>query len=141
MLTVADIMTQPVVTLSPSQSLKDAHDITRERGIRHLPVVDDSNTLVGIVTQKSMIARVMHLLQLYGHEALPEHEASTRVTEVAVVDYQTVNANQPLTEVASFFLKNKHGCLPVVDEDNHVVGMLTSSDFVKLAADLLAKQG
>ena len=134
---VRDIMSVNLTTLSPLASLKDAHDITKAQGIRHLPVVNQDNELLGIVTQKAMIARVIHLLNLYGGKTLPEQERSTNVMEIAVVDYQTVGPDDGLDSVAHYFLSNKHGCLAVVDQRDKLIGMLTSTDFVKLAVSLL----
>ena len=68
MLTVADIMTCPVMQLHEGNTLHDAHYITRHRGIRHLPVVNkDTQKIIGVVTQKSLIAKVMSLMVLYGN--------------------------------------------------------------------------
>ncbi|WP_100643292.1 HPP family protein [Alteromonas facilis] len=139
-LTVADVMTTPVFSLSPDTTLHHAHSVTREKGIRHLPIVDPkSDKLVGIVTQKSLIAKVFGLMATYGGAKLAEHEADTNIMEVALTDFDTVKASDDVKSVASFFLQNKHGCLPVVDEEHRVIGMLTSSDFVKLAIKLLAE--
>jgi CBS domain-containing protein len=138
MLTVADIMTKDLVTLTPSNSLADAHTITREKGIRHLPVIDSENhKLIAIVTQKSMIARVINLVMLYGGGELRHHEKITNIMEVAEKDFETVTPSQSLHDVAPFFLANKHGCLPVVDDEQNLVGMITSSDFVHLSVSLL----
>ena len=139
-LTVADVMTTPVFSLSPNASLLDAHNVTREKGIRHLPVIDpEANTLKGIVTQKVLITRVISLLTQYGSEALETEEAKVGIMDLALTEFDTVTVDQPLAEVASFFLANKHGCLPVVADDK-VVGILTSSDFVKLTIKLLADE-
>lgn len=106
-----------------------------------MPVLaPETGELIGIVTQKSMIAKVISLLNLYGEKALPRHERLTNVMEVAVTDFDTIPSTGALRDVAPFFLKNKHGCLPVVDTTEHVVGMVTSSDFVKLSIRLLEQQ-
>ena len=137
-MTVADVMTAPVLTLSPDVTLQDAHNITREKGIRHLPIVDpDTNQLVAIVTQKTLIAKVLGLLATYGGKALAEHEANTSIMEVALTEFDTVRDTDDVASVAAFFLKNKHGCLPVANEEQQIIGILTSSDFVKLAVELL----
>ncbi|WP_100656378.1 HPP family protein [Alteromonas flava] len=48
---VSDVMTSPVFSLSPDTSLHHAHSVTRDKGIRHLPVVDpETDKLLGIVT-------------------------------------------------------------------------------------------
>ncbi len=136
--TVADIMTMDVVSLSPESTLRDAHQITQRMGIRHLPVVHpEHKTLMAIVTQKSMISKVVGLLTQHGKEGLAEQEQKTNVMDIAVTDFDAVEPTQSVANIAPFFLENKHGCLPVVDENQHLVGIITSSDFVKLAVRLL----
>ncbi|MFS1703216.1 HPP family protein [Alteromonas sp. AMM-1] len=140
MLTVADIMTCPVLQLHEGNTLHDAHYITRHRGIRHLPVVNkDTKAIVGVVTQKSLVAKVMSLLVLYGNDALEQHEKDTNIMEVAVLDFDTVKASDFIRDVAPFFLRNKHGCLPVVDDHKQVIGIVTSTDFVNLSMMLIDK--
>lgn len=138
MITIADIMTSPVTTLTPHDSLHTAHETTRSQGIRHLPVVDpDSGELKGIVTQRSMIAKVISLMNLYGAENIARYEAQTNIMEVAIVDFDTVLPTESVKAIAPFFLNNKHGCLPVISENGQLSGIVTSSDFVKLSVSLL----
>lgn len=140
-ITVSDIMTIDVVSLSPQSSLRDAHQTTRRMGIRHLPIVDTkTSALVAILTQKSMIAKVVSLLTQYGSETLEQKEQETNVMELAVTDYDAVAPGDSVAKIAPFFLQNKHGCLPVLDENQQLVGIVTSSDFVKLAIQLLQDQ-
>jgi len=139
--TVADIMTMDVVALTPDSTLRDAHETTRRMGIRHLPIVDpDSKALKAIVTQKAMISKVVSLLTQHGSKELEAQEKQTNIMELAVNDYETVSPTQTVSEIARFFLENKHGCLPVVDAERQLVGIVTSSDFVKLAVSLLAEK-
>lgn len=134
---VAELMTADPLCVTRSASLKDAHDLMREKNIRHIPVIDDKGQLAGMLTQKIMIAKVMGLMAQYGAPALERKEKQLLVSEVMATDFATVTPEQPLKEVARFFVKNRHGCLPVVDADNKIKGILTSSDFVRLAATLL----
>ena len=137
-LTVADIMTTNIVSLEPENSLQDAHNITRDKGIRHLPVLDpQTEKFVALVTQKKMIAKVIGLLSLYGEKALSRREAQVNIMDIAETDCQTINKNEPLEDVARFFLENKHGCLPVVDDNGRLEGVITSSDFVRLSIMLM----
>ncbi|MED5525934.1 HPP family protein [Gallaecimonas pentaromativorans] len=137
MQTAADIMTKNLVTLPLTASLKDAHAITRDKGIRHLPVMEGEQ-FVGMLTQKRMMGAVINLLATYGANALERREGQTPVRELVEVDCATVTPDTPLLAVTDFFLKHRHGCLPVVDENGKLVGMLTSSDFVRLCRNLLA---
>lgn len=136
--TVADLMTADPLCLLRSASLKDAHDLMREKNIRHIPVIDDQGQLVGMLTQKVMMASVIGLLAKYGVTALERKEKQQLVADLMLTDFATISAEQSLREVATFFVKNRHGCLPVITAENKLIGILTSSDFVRLAAELLA---
>ena len=137
--TVKSIMTTNLVTLTPESSLYDAHQITKDKGIRHIPVVNDKGQIIAIATQKVLIANVMQILSDFGERAIERKEKLTDILNVAETDFDTVTADRKLVDIAEFFLMNKHGCLPVVEEDNKLVGMITSSDFVRLSARLLEK--
>lgn len=135
--TAADIMTKDLVTLPFNATLKDAHSLTRDKGIRHLPIMDGEQ-FVGMLTQKRMIATVINLLATYGANALERREGQSPVSELVETDCATVTPDTPLLAVTDFFLKHRHGCLPVVSDGGKLVGILTSSDFVRLCRNLLA---
>jgi len=138
---VGDIMARDLLTLDASATLKDAHDLMREKSIRHIPVVDKlTGKLLGVLTQKRMIATVMSLLSDYGVSALERRERQCRVVEIIDPDVESVDIKAPLTEVVPFFLENKHGCLTVVDSEQRLTGIVTSSDFVRLCAELLKER-
>ncbi|MEE1999890.1 CBS domain-containing protein [Alkalimonas sp. MEB108] len=134
---VAELMTSNPLFVRREQTLKDAHDLMRTKNIRHIPVLDEQDKLVGVLTQKKMIATVMGLLAKYGTSALERKEKQQIIGELMDTDFATVKPQQSLAEVISYFLKNKHGCLPVVDDNDQLLGILTSSDFVRLAGQLL----
>lgn len=137
--TVADLMTADPLSVKRAATLKEAHDLMREKNIRHIPVIEDNGELVGMLTQKVMIAAVMSLLAKYGASALERKEKQQLVAELMLTDFATVTPEQSLQQVASFFVQNRHGCLPVVNSQNKLLGILTSSDFVRLAAELLQR--
>ncbi|MEH8020423.1 MULTISPECIES: HPP family protein [Rheinheimera] len=135
--TVAQLMTADPLCVTRNASLKDAHDLMRSKNIRHIPVIDDKGELVGMLTQKIMIAKVMGLMAQYGATALERKEKQILIADIMATDFAAVAPQQSLKDVADFFVSNRHGCMPVVDEANKLKGILTSSDFVRLAADLL----
>ncbi len=137
--TVEDLMTADPLSLHRAATLKDAHDLMREKNVRHIPVIDEQGMLVGMLTQKVMMAAVIGLLAKYGATALERKEKQQLVADLMLTDFATVTAEQSLAEVAAFFVKNRHGCLPVLTPENKLIGILTSSDFVRLSAELLAR--
>ncbi|MEC4725181.1 CBS domain-containing protein [Shewanella sp. D64] len=138
---VSNIMSTQLVCISHEASLKDAHDLMKNRGVRHLPVISESNgTLVGILTHKKMISTVMSIIYKYGADALEKKERHQGIQTLMESDFQRLNKDEPLTIVAEYFIDNKLGCLPVVDAKGKIEGIVTSSDFVKLCAELLKSQ-
>jgi CBS domain-containing membrane protein len=136
--TIAELMTADPLCLTRDGSLKDAHELMRGKNIRHIPVIDDKGALVGMLTQKIIVAKVLSLMAQFGATALDRKEKQQLVADLMVTDFAAVSPDQSLKEVAGFFVSNRHGCMPVVDKNNKLKGILTSSDFVRLAADLLA---
>ena len=141
MMKVSDIMSPSVICISDGASLKDAHHLMQTRGVRHLPVISEiDGTLVGVLTHKKMIASVLAMLNKYGQGALDRKERYTPIATVMDKEFQHLTADEPLTAVVEYFIENKLGCLPVVDADKKVLGIVTSSDFIKLCRTLLQQQ-
>ena len=135
---IADIMTTSVFQLDIENSMYEVHKLMKESQIRHVPI-SQNNEFKGVVTQKAIIAKVMYLLDNYGSSSLERREKSVSVSDLIDKKVVFVNPDMPLVDAAEFFLANRHGCLPIVDEDNLLQGIVTSSDFVKLSLTLLDK--
>lgn len=138
---VCDIMTPNPVSISDEASLKDAHQLMQSRNVRHLPVISETTgEFIGLLTHKKMIASVLTMLNKYGQGALDRKERYTPIADVMETQAQKLGLDEPLTVVVQYFIDNKLGCLPVVDDNNKVLGIVTSSDFVKLCQRLLLLQ-
>lgn len=68
---VRDVMTEGVVTITPERPMLEAGRLMREHGIRTLPVVDDTGTLVGIVSQRSLAERYLEEFEIAGFSEMP----------------------------------------------------------------------
>lgn len=138
---VSDIMSTEVICISDGASLKDAHHLMQTRSVRHLPVISETDgTLVGVLTHKKMIASVLSMLNKYGQGALDRKERYTPIATVMDKDCQSLTPDEALSTVVEYFIDNKLGCLPVVDNNKKVLGIVTSSDFIKLCRTLLQQQ-
>ncbi|SFB90725.1 CBS domain-containing protein [Pseudoalteromonas denitrificans] len=136
---IADIMTTSVFQLDAENSMFEVHQLMKESQIRHVPI-SQNNEFIGVVTQKSIISKVMYLLDNYGSSALERREKSISVNELIDKKIVFANPDMPLVDAAQFFLSNRHGCLPIVSNENKLQGIVTSSDFVKLSLLLLERE-
>ena len=127
---VEDIMRTAVVTITPKTSLPAAVRLMRQRGIRHLPVVDD-DVLVGIVSDRDLKqAMASPATSLETHELNYLLEALT-VDEIMTRAVITVGRTFPIEEAARLMVKEKVSALPVT-ETGRLVGIVTETDVLEM---------
>ncbi|UPR52706.1 CBS domain-containing protein [Vibrio cyclitrophicus] len=137
MIKVEDMMTRNPHTLLRSHSLADAKHMMEALDIRHIPVVDSDRQLLGVVTQRDVLAAQESSLQ-----NIPQAQSFTLATPLNDIMHKNVMSVEPhagLKESAIYMQKHKVGCLPVV-ENHKLVGIITDSDFVTIAINLLELQ-
>ncbi len=138
MITVRNLMTSVVLTLSIGDSLAQANRLMKSSNIRHLPVVDGQEKLVGLVTHRMVLAAwVGHLDPL--HEKPGAVAAEVPVEMVMEREVVSVSPDLPASDAAGIMEKRKFGCLPVV-EHGKLVGILTETDFLRYARLILDAQ-
>ena len=133
MFTIDEVMTTELITISPSMNLAEARTLMQENRIHHLPVVNEHNDLVGLLTLTDVLAATDSRLR---DEASRIHARDIHVRDVMVNDVITVDARASLRQAALFIEKHKIGCLPVV-RDRKLMGIITDTDFVAVAINLL----
>lgn len=121
-------MRTPAVTINIAAPLSDALALMREHDVRRLPIVIDTGELRGIITQGDI--RGADIMRVAGLDPLDIAHAlrQVKVYEVMTEDAIAVSPETGLREAAMLMIENKIGGLPVVDEQNHVVGIITESD-------------
>lgn len=133
MITVNEIMTTDVQTLTTGDSLAAAARLMSERGFRHIPILDDSQVLVGLVSQSDVLAASASNLS---NEPAARGPGEIRIGEIMTRDLATVDEHANLRQAALHLQRNKFGCLPVV-QNGKLRGIVTDSDFVAVAINLL----
>jgi len=137
MIKVEDMMTRNPHTLLRSHSLSDAKHLMKEHDIRHVPVVDTENRLLGLVTQRDVLSAQESSLQKISDEQ--SHTLTTPLDIAMRRNVMSVDPHAGLKESATYMQKHKVGCLPVVFNQD-LVGIITDSDFVTIAIHLLELQ-
>jgi CBS domain-containing protein len=128
----------PVVTISLDTSVKEAAALMRERGIRHLPVLDAAHRLVGIVTDRDL----RHVICDVNVCRIGEDERPVDLTvrELMTWGVVTVRPAADLREAATIMRERRLGALPVVDAAGQVVGILTERDLIDVLQAVLRER-
>ncbi len=137
MIKVEDMMTRNPHTLSRSHTLRDAKDMMEALDIRHIPVVDAEKHLQGLVTQRDILAAQESSLR--ADKAEQSFTLDTPLEKMMHTNIMTAEPQAGLKESAIYMQKHKVGCLPVIHKE-HLVGIITDSDFVTIAINLLELQ-
>ncbi len=133
-LLVRDLMTPAVVAVRPEDDAGTLCDLMAERRVRHMPVVDENEEVVGLVSHRDLLRN-----SLIEQADVPAFVAravleKVKVADVMTGDVETVGPDVDIREAAQAMFENKYGCLPVV-EGRHLVGILTEADFVRFLAE------
>ena len=133
MMTLDTIMSTDLVTIRPDENLAAARALMHDKRIHHLPVVDDQEELVGLVTLTNVLAATDSFLR---DDDSRIHAKEIVVKDMMVVDVATVDEHASLRQAALFLERHRIGCLPVMSGDK-LKGIITDTDFVGVAINLL----
>jgi CBS domain-containing protein len=141
------IMTRKVITVGTAASIVDAANIMLEKHVSGLPVVDETGTLVGIVSQGDFIRRAeigtqrkrgRWLKFLLGAGRVASdfvHERGRKVGEIMTIDPSTVTEDATLEDVVQLMEHKNVKRLPVMRGDR-LVGIVTRSNLLQAVAEL-----
>ncbi len=141
------IMTRPVISVTPETKIVDAANTMLQKHISGLPVVDASGKLVGIVSEGDFIrrseigtqrkrGRFLKFILGPGKEAADfVHEHGRKIGEIMSPQPLTITEDAPLDEIADLMEKNGVKRLPVMRADK-IVGIVTRSNLLQAVASL-----
>lgn len=131
-LRVRDVMTREVKTLQPTDELSLADELMKVGRFRHVVAVDDGGEVAGVVSHRDIFHSAIAWTMGQGRYAHDKALAAALVKDVMQSDVATTAPDVPLQEAAKQMSEQKIGCLPVVDGDAGLVGILTEGDFLAL---------
>jgi len=127
---VKERMSKSPATVKPDDGLKDAIWKMEHGHFRHLPVVDEKEKLIGMLTDRD-IRLIRPSLAFVKKEEAEVQLWSIAVQQAAVFDPIRVKPETTLKEAAELMLRWHVGGLPVVDDHERVVGMITYTDLLR----------
>lgn len=134
---VKDNMIKDPITLTGDQSVSEAVDLMSDNGLHRLPVVDQDNKLIGLVTQSVIASNTPNNSSTLSVFELNYLLNKLTIKDIMLKDVITINQDALLEEAATILRKNDVGCLPVVQDDNTLIGIITHNDIFSAFIDLL----
>lgn len=132
--TVGDLMTRQIIAINEEEPLGDLEGGMKHFRFRHLPVVSGGKKLVGLISKSDFLHALLGLAADGSPLAQPV-SASTRAGAIMRRSVVTARVDSPLETACEVMLQEKLSCLPVVSDDATLVGILTETDFIKLARE------
>jgi acetoin utilization protein AcuB len=164
---VRDFMSSPAVSVTPDTPCPSALKLMHKHRFRRLPVVNQKGELLGLISERALLyvasapdssLRVWECIYLISKlqergvvtsgliKATPERLVTElarllsriRIRELLTTEPVSVTANAPIEAAARLMLERQLEGLPVVDEDDCVVGIITKTDVVRVLLDVRA---
>lgn len=136
---VKDKMQTNPITIRKDDSLRSAADLIKEKRVRTLPVVE-SGKLIGVVTDRDVrlswasSATSLEVREIY--YLLEE----VRVKEIMTINVITVTPDTSIKNAARLIHDKNIGALPVVNEKNELVGILTETDIIEILLEVMSNE-
>jgi len=136
---VSEIMTAPVHTIGGNASARDASEHMRKERLRHLVVVDEASRTIGLVSDRDIRAAEPSLLLVRDAAMRANALSLLRVRDVMKANPHVIRPGDTIRSALVTMKRYKVGSLPVVDDGQRVVGILTGFDILDLTLRLLAE--
>ena len=132
-------MSPQVISIPPTMGIREAFFKMKENSIRHLPIVDEHNKLIGIISDRELrrpnwvdeahdIAHVYYL------------DNAMLVSDVMITKVHVVHTYDTLNKAVSLLLEKHIGAMPVLDKTGNLVGMLSAIDLLRALKDSIDLQ-
>lgn len=120
---INECMCQDVCFVKPDCNVYDAARIMNENHVGCIPICDNEKTVVGVVTDRDIVLRTV---------ACDKNAKTTPVSEIMTTNVWTCKREQDITEAENIMSRNQIRRLPVVDNQNKMVGILSTGDLARL---------
>lgn len=146
-----DVMVSPVITVRKNATVREVAKILLEKRISAVPVVDDAEKVVGIVTESDLMRRAeagterpysWWLQFLAGHAAIAAEYVKShalKVEDIMTTDVVTAPAEMPLHEIATLLEEHQIRRVPIVSKDGNLIGIVSRANLIQVVASAQPK--
>ena len=137
-LSISHIMTEDLVTVKPNTIMTGIDKIFKENTFRHLPVLDDNQNAIGIISKSDYNTLLNHFTLKKAAEyerANQRYFRALLAKEVMTKDPISFNQETPIIDVIHLFLKNKISSVIITNDQGTCIGICTPIDILKWISD------
>jgi acetoin utilization protein AcuB len=130
-----------VITIQKNADIFDARSRMIDHRIRHLPVVDSNNCLIGMVSDRDIRSAMPYYAdQTSGKEDLGADNLPSTVAEIMTKSPHYISTRHTLQDALALFREIKVGAFPIVDEERKIVGIISDRDMLNGFIQLLGAE-
>jgi acetoin utilization protein AcuB len=135
---VGKSMTKKVISIGKEADIFEAQEKMVQHNIRHLPVVEDDNTLIGIVTDRDIRSALPYeLFKKDDFEKEKEKISDLKVKDIMAKDPFTISPLHTIQDALLLVQEKRVGAFPVVDEQGKLKGILSVRDLLRTFTNVL----
>ncbi len=150
---VSEIMTTEVMTVKRETSVNEVAKLMGAHDISGVPVVDDEQHVVGIITELDLIVRNTRLemprfIEVLDWGRIPlerpkharerlQHMLGTQAADIMTEEVRTIGSEAAVEDLAELMVKHRVNPVPVVDENARLIGIVSRADLVDMMAEQL----
>jgi acetoin utilization protein AcuB len=132
-------MTRQVVSVSPDMGIREAFFLMKENSIRHLPIIDESKKLIGIISDREL-RRPNWVDEAHDISHVYYLDNSMHVRDVMIKNVHVLHTYDTLAKAVTLLLDHGIGAAPVLDKTQSLVGMLSAIDLLRALADMINEE-
>ncbi len=125
-LLASQVMSRGIQTLHMMDTLEAAWNLISRKRFRHVPIINEKGYLVGVLSDRKLSRELLNRGKLDADEVM-----NLPIEEIMVCQVMTAQPETALAEIAEMFVKERIGCMPIINNKHQLVGMLTRSDILR----------
>lgn len=136
---ISHYMTPKVISAHPEDGIRKTFFLMREHGIRHIPVLDESRRLIGILSDRDLrrpewVEESLDISHVYNLDD------NLVVKDLMTTDVKVVYTYDSIKKANRVFIDHRFGALPVLNKEEELVGMLSAVDVLRAFEDYMEQR-
>lgn len=136
-----DVMIHNPVTLNIDEPFIKVAQIFKEKNIRHLPIVNDRGSIIGVMSQRDFNRITSPKKDASGEYIYDMDDLATYILKQHIIHkVVTLKPEDTIEKAVELMAEKKLGCIPIVTPEDRVIGIVTAIDMLKLLLKLLREK-